>query len=175
MAYGRLNGLVSGLGAASADGIFGIIAAFGLAFISDLLIDNQTLLRLFGGAFLIYLGFTTLRSKPASEAAETRDMGGGLFGAYLSTFFLTLTNPLTIITFTGIMASSGITIVDGDYTAAVTLVVGVTVGSALWWLTLSGGVSLFRSRFNERWLLWVNRLSGIIILLFGAGALVSLL
>ncbi len=170
---GRAAGLVSGLGAASADALYGCVAAFGLTFISDLLISQQLWLKLVGGAFLFYLGIKTLFAKPAQEAASTK--GTGLPGAYTSTLFLTLTNPMTILSFAAIFAGLGIASTGADYASAGLLVLGVFLGSALWWLLLSGGVSLFRARFHPQALVWVNRISGAVILAFGVAALGSML
>jgi len=169
LAQGRGYGLVSGLGAATADAVYGCVAGFGLTFISSFLVDQQMWLRLIGGAFLCYLGVKTLLSKPAEEAAEAR--GTGLLGAYGSTFFLTLTNPMTILSFAAIFAGLGIAETGGNYASAAILVLGVFAGSALWWLLLSGGVSLFRKKFTPRALVWVNRISGLVVAGFGVFAL----
>ncbi|HEX2620980.1 MAG TPA: LysE family translocator [Phototrophicaceae bacterium] len=166
LANGRLAGFASGMGAATADATYGFIAAFGLTFLSDLLISQQTLLRIVGGLFLLYLGIKTLLSIPAEDAAKVETTRSGLPGMYLSTFGLTLTNPMTILSFLAIFAGAGIASTAGDYGSAALLVLGVFMGSAAWWLLLSGGVSLLRQRFNTRVMLWVNRLSGVIILLF---------
>jgi threonine/homoserine/homoserine lactone efflux protein len=174
LAEGRMYGLVSGLGAATADAIYGCIAGFGLAFISDILIGQQTWLRLIGGAFLCWLGVRTFVSRPAERAASAS--GEGLLGAYASTLFLTLTNPATILAFAAIFAGLGVvSAAGGNYLSAGMLVLGVFTGSALWWLILSGGISLFRGRFGPDALRWVNRISGIIIAGFGLLALVSLI
>lgn len=170
---GRAAGFASGLGAATADALFGCIAGFGLTFISGVLIEQQMWFRLIGGLFLIYLGVKTLFSHPAEEAASAQ--GKGLLGAYTSTLLLTLTNPMTILAFAAIYAGLGIGAEVGGYGAALILVLGVFIGSALWWLMLSGGVSLFRTKFDARSLLWVNRISGVIIVGFGVFALLSLL
>jgi len=169
---GRAAGLVSGLGAATADAIYGCIAGFGLTFISSLLISQQLWLKLIGGAFLCYLGVRTLLARPSAQAANAG--GVGLLGAYASTFFLTLTNPTTILSFLAVFAGLGLASAAGNYGAAGLLVLGVFIGSALWWLLLSGGVGLLRARVTPATLVWVNRVSGIIILLFGVGALASL-
>ena len=173
LAEGRAAGLVSGLGAATADALYGFIAAFGLTFISGFLIDQQTWLRLVGGLFLLYLGIKTLLARPAGPAQPSPAGGRGLLAAYTSTFFLTLTNPITILFFAGIFAGLGAA-GGGSYASAAILVAGVFAGSALWWLTLSGLVSLFRTRFDARALHWVNRLSGVVIVGFGLAALFSL-
>jgi threonine/homoserine/homoserine lactone efflux protein len=168
---GRASGLVSGLGAATADAVYGSIAGFGLTLISGFLVDQQTWLRLIGGAFLCYLGIRTLLATPAEGAAPVK--GNGLVSAYASTLFLTLTNPLTILSFAAIFAGLGLASTSGNYIAAATLVLGVFLGSAAWWLLLSGGVSLLRSRFDARAMRWVNRISGGIITIFGVLALLS--
>ena len=173
LADGRVYGLVSGLGAATADAFYGSVAGFGLTFISSLLIGQSFWLRLIGGAFLCYLGVRTFLARPAEKAAA--DKSNSLAGAYASTLFLTLTNPTTIFSFAAIFAGLGIASTAGNYLDAGLLVLGVFIGSALWWLTLSSVVSIFRAKFGARQLQWVNRISGIIILVFGVLALVSLL
>lgn len=172
LAHGRLHGFVSGMGAATADTIYGMIAAFGLTAIQSLLIGLASPLRLFGGIFLAYLGYKTLISRPAENAATTHSRTG-LWGAYLSVTALTLTNPMTIFAFLGIFAGLGAGRLDGNLGSALVMVLGVGVGSSLWWLTLSGGISLLRARFTPTWLLWVNRLSGVIILFFALSVLLG--
>jgi threonine/homoserine/homoserine lactone efflux protein len=173
LAYGTPVGLVSGLGAATADAFYGAIAAFGITFVATFLISQLIWLKLVGGAFLVYLGVKTFLSKPATEPAATG--GKGLIGAFLSTLGLTLTNPMTILSFAVVFAGVGVGTVSGDYWGAALLVLGVYAGSALWWLLLAGGVGLLRSRFTYRGLWWVNRISGILILSFGIGAAASLM
>lgn len=173
LAEGWTSGLVSGLGAATADAIYGCIAGFGLTFVSSFLISQQAWVRLVGGAFLCYLGLRTLLRRPAEQAASVA--GRGLIGAYASTFLVTLTNPLTILSFAAIFAGLGVASSEGNYVSAAILVLGVFTGSALWWLLLSGGVGLFRARFTPRSLLWVNRVSGAVIIGFGLFALSSLI
>ncbi len=170
---GRASGLVSGLGAASADALYGCVAGFGLTFLSNLLITRQTELRLAGGLFLVYLALKTFMSRPSHTTAEAS--GRGLLGAYLSTFVLTLTNPMTIISFAAIFAGLGLAEGSGNYASAVLLVLGVFIGSALWWLLLSGGVGVFREKFSTGGLRWLNRLSGVVIGFFGLLALGSFL
>ena len=170
---GRIAGLVTGLGVASADALYGSIAGFGLTFLSSLLISQQGWVRLIGGLFLCYLGLRTLVATPAERGATIGEPN--LLYAYTSTFLLTLTNPATILSFVAILASLGIGTADRDYASAAILVLGVFSGSAMWWLILSGGVNLLRGRINARVLRWINRVSGVIILGFGLLALSSIL
>ncbi len=172
LAQGRASGVVSGLGAATADAIYGCVAGLGLTFVSNLLIDQQLWLRLIGGAFLCYLGVKTFLSLPAKQAAEAKR--NDLVSDYASTFFLTLTNPMTILSFTAIFAGLGIASTGGNYVSAIVLIIGVFSGSALWWLMLSAGVSLFQTKFTPPRLHWVNRVSGVMITMFGLVALLGL-
>ncbi|GAB4207119.1 MAG: LysE family transporter [Roseiflexaceae bacterium] len=172
LADGRATGLATGLGAASADAVFGAVAGLGLTAVSGALISQQGAIRLLGGLFLCYLGVRTLLARPADRPASSS--GAGLLGAYALTFVLTLTNPATILLFLAVFAGLGAAEQVGGYTTAVLLILGVFSGSALWWTLLSSGVSLLRERFTPGAMLWVNRLSGLIILAFGLGALLSL-
>lgn len=173
LADGRLAGLLSGLGAATADALYGAIAGFGLTAISHLLVSGQMWLRLLGGLSLCYLGIKTLRARPAQAALAGRR--GGLLGMYLSTLALTLANPTTILSFVGVFAGLGVVATaHAGYATAALLVGGVFAGSALWWLLLSGAVGLLHERLASRSLGWVNALSGTIITCFGIVALLGL-
>jgi threonine/homoserine/homoserine lactone efflux protein len=169
LAEGRVSGFLSGLGAATADAIYGCVAGFGLTVISAFLIDQRGWIQLIGGIFLVALGIRTLKAAPSEQSAATS--GSGLFTSYVSTFFLTLTNPMTILSFAGIFAALGVANTGGSLAAAGSLVMGVFLGSAAWWLILSGGVSLVRERISFGMLRWVNRLSGFILVAFGTLAL----
>ncbi len=172
---GRAVGFTSGMGAATADALYGCVAAFGLTLVSDFLIGQKFWLSLIGGLFLIYLGVKTFTSHPAESSSPDSPRGRGLIAAYASTLFLTLTNPATILSFLVIFAGLGIVNETRNSLAAFILVIGVFIGSALWWLTLSLGVGIFRDRFDTAAMTWVNRISGMIIGAFGIVALLSLI
>jgi threonine/homoserine/homoserine lactone efflux protein len=164
LSNGLLNGFLSGLGTATADALYGCIAAFGLTVVSTFLIDSQFYLHLIGGIFLLYLGYKTFQSVPTEFAAKAN--GNGLLRSYTSAFFLTLTNPLTIMSFAAVFAGLGIGTAGGEFASGL-LVLGVFIGSMLWWLLLSGTVSLLRTRFDKKRLHWVNQISGAVITAFG--------
>lgn len=170
--FGRFSGFFSGLGAASADALFAIIAAFGLTFISNFLMAGQFWLRLIGGVFLLYLGWKTFFSKLSNDNKEISHTT--LLNDFISTFFLTLTNPLTILSFLAVFAGLGLSSIESSYFEASTLVLGVFLGSAAWWLFLSEGITLFRKKVSQEMRLWINRIAGIIIAMFGIAALFSL-
>lgn len=175
---GFVPGLVTGLGAATADGLYGGIAAFGLTLISTFLIGQQTWIRLLGGLFLLYLGGKAILTRPPVQAARTGSENGNLLILYASTLLLTLTNPLTILSFATVFAGLGVGTAAGTgehVTLAATLVtLGVFSGSACWWLLLSGGSALLRTRLRPGWIAWINRLAGLALLVFGLLAILSL-
>lgn len=174
LSAGRLAGFVSGLGAATADALYGVVAALGLTAITNLLLAQQHWLRLGGGVFLLYLGVATLRARPpASEAPARR--AENLWAAYASTCALTLTNPMTIISFVGIFAGVGVGASTGGTWPACLLVAGVFLGSAAWWLVLSMTAGWLGARLQQGGLRIVNIVSGVIIASFGAWQLLALL
>ncbi|WP_163100338.1 LysE family translocator [Peribacillus alkalitolerans] len=172
LTQGRLVGMASGLGAATADAMYGLVAGFGLTAVSDFLIGQQLWLQLIGGLFLCYLGVRTLLSKANYSPSESK--GKSLLGAYSSVFLLTITNPMTILSFVAIFAGLGISNPEANIVSAMVLVVGVFIGSTLWWLTLSSGVHWFNKRIHSTNLTIINRLSGFIIVIFGVLALYGL-
>jgi threonine/homoserine/homoserine lactone efflux protein len=172
---GQLYGLVSGLGIATADGVYGSIAAFGLTLITNFLIHEQLWIRLIGGLFLMYMGVKTILSRPPERAAALNMKTNSYLGAYTSTFLLTLTNPLTILSFAAIFAGIGVGSASKSFFSATAVVLGVFSGSTLWWIILTSAISLLRKKINSQLLLWINRISGAIITLFGIVALLSLL
>lgn len=169
---GRLAGLVSGLGAATADALFGVVAAFGLTFVSDWLIGWQDWLRAAGGVYLLYSGGSALLSKPQDKIAEQSD-AESLFRDFASAFALTITNPLTILVFLAIFTALGLGGTQATLVRAAILVLGVWFGSFLWWLALSLGIGTIRSSIEPRHLAWISRVSGIILFATGTALLVT--
>jgi threonine/homoserine/homoserine lactone efflux protein len=165
---GPSYGFISGLGAATADTIFGIIAGFGLTIVRDFMLRFQNWFGAAGGVFLIYVGVRALlrRGDENPEPVE----GEALFAAYASTFALTITNPITILAFAAIFAKVGVS-AEGGYLDTGALVAGVFCGSLLWWLGLSFGITALRRVVRTVRLVWLNRISGAILTLSGLGLL----
>jgi threonine/homoserine/homoserine lactone efflux protein len=165
LSYGRLSGLLTGLGAAFADGVYGTIAGFGFAFVTDFLVGHQAILRLLGSIFLVGLGAHTFFRRPV--VAEHEAGAKRLSGDFASTFLLTLANPFTIVSFIAIFAGMGLSEAPAGYQAATAMVAGVFLGSASWWLMLSFGVSMIRKRMSSEALTTINRLAGIAMAALG--------
>jgi len=172
LADGHSRGLIIGLGAATADSLFGSIAAFGLTFVSDVIASQHFWLRLVGGGILLFLGIRTFRAKRKDPVMPYENKG--LLGSYLSAFLLVLTNPVTIFAFVAVFAAFGL----GHklfIVSAFILVLGVFTGSGVWFLILSYVATTFRKKLDSDGLRWVNRIAGVLIILSGAAALVSLI
>ena len=193
-AEGRAAGLATGLGAATADAFYGAAAAFGLTAVSGFLLGWQAELRLFGGLFLCALGMKTFLARPA--AAPARMQGRGLAQAYATSVALTLTNPATLLSFIAVFAGAGLGQARFGSLDASAMVAGVFLGSAAWWLILSGFVARWRSRYPDfarlapnplggavvagvtlgvggRYLQRVNQGSGVLLIAFGLAAIGS--
>lgn len=168
LADGWRLGLATGMGASTADMVYGLVAAAGLTAITEVLVSARQPLQFAGGAALILLGLTFLRAVAPSERVSAPSTG--LAAAYATTFLLTLANPATILSFAAVMAGLGAMTASGQ---TAVLVIGVFAGSALWWAALSTAVSLIRHRLPEPVLVWINRASGAAIMVFGTLALTA--
>ncbi|MCX6952151.1 MAG: LysE family transporter [Verrucomicrobia bacterium] len=170
---GRLAGLVSGLGAATADALYGVVAALGLTAVTGFLLAYRTPLQLGGGLFLLYLGLSICRAQPPS--AEVRAPVTNLASAYGSTLLLTLANPTTILSFLGIFASLGVVSSEGGHLPAFLLVLWVFIGSAVWWVVLSLTAGALGPRLQNGGHRLLNLSSGLLIAAIGVWQLVRLM
>jgi threonine/homoserine/homoserine lactone efflux protein len=171
LAEGRVVGLASGLGVATADGAYGAIAAFGLGAITQVLVEARPILGFVGGIFLLWLAWTTVRAEPHDPATVATPRRGGLAGAYLSILALTMTNPMTILSFGALFAGLGVT--SGDTTGASLITLGVFLGSGAWWVVLTGVVAALRSRVTTTWIRRINVGSGVAIWVFAMISIAS--
>jgi threonine/homoserine/homoserine lactone efflux protein len=173
LTHGQAIGLAIGLGASLADALFGLVAALGLSFVADFMIGHQYLLRFLGGSFLLYLGIKTFFEEPAQQAAVIHSKG--LLSTTASTFLLTLSNPVTIFSFTAIFAASHIDTESINRLHISLLVGGIFIGSMVWWGVLTSILKIFHARMNKHTLTLINKCSGGILAGFGALTIISLL
>lgn len=168
--HGGWYGFASGLGVATADATYAAIAAFGLTAITSVLVSGQVLLGVVGGAVIAVMGVRTMLSRPTGPAADAERPG--MAGAFASIYALTMTNPLTIVLYAGVFAGIGLVAGAGFVDAAV-VTLAAWLGSTLWWVVLCAIVGWARARVSSRALLWINRLSGAALVVFGVLAVVS--
>jgi threonine/homoserine/homoserine lactone efflux protein len=162
--HGGIFGFASGLGVATADATYGAIAAFGLTAVTSVLVSGRLVLGLVGGVIISILGVRTILSRPGEVARDQERPG--LAGAFASIYALTMTNPMTILSFVAVLAGLGLAMGSSFLDAAV-LTLGVWAGSTLWWVVLTGIVTWLRERVSTGVLLWVNRISGAALVAFG--------
>ena len=167
LARGRLRGFVSGLGAATADSLYALIAAIGVSSITTFLLNQKSWMQPVGGAFLLWLGLRTALTKPRKSSAPEPADDSSLTGAYFSILFLTLANPATILLFFAVFAGLGIGAQTDHLGDAFLLVTGVFLGSSVWWLLLSLLAGLFRDHLTDGRMRVVNLVAGIAILVLG--------
>jgi threonine/homoserine/homoserine lactone efflux protein len=173
VANGRLHGIFSGLGVATADSMYAVVAFLGLTVISGVIIGHQFLFRFIAGVVLILVGIRVFRSVPAVVSPE--DGQESYLRDYLSLFAIGAANPLTIIFFITILPGFGVVMQGTSLIAAVPFVTGVFLGSVIWWILLCGALGSVRSRLSTDTIRWINRISGFLITCGGAGLLVLLL
>lgn len=174
LSRGRMHGFVSGLGVATADACYGLVAAFGLSAVTTFLLGLQFWLQLAGGIFLIGLGCQIARSAPGTNTAPG-DSAPGLLHAWGSVFMLTLANPATILGFLAAFVALGLGARPGGIPGASALVAGVFLGSAAWWLSLSFMAGIVRAHLTDGRMRAINRAAGILIILLGLWVLLPLL
>jgi threonine/homoserine/homoserine lactone efflux protein len=164
IAHGHVYGLASGLGVATADASYAGIAAFGLTAVTGLLVSGRVVLGLVGGVVIAVLGIRTLLSRPGEVALDVERPG--LVVAFGSIYALTMTNPMTILSFAAVFAGIGL-VAGSSFVDAALLTLAVWAGSTLWWIVLTSIVGWLGGRVSTRALLWINRISGAALVVFG--------
>ncbi len=172
---GRKIGFLSGLGAAAADSVYAIIAAFGLGFMQKFFTDNQFVLQVVGVVVLMFLGLKIFFTNPVTQIRkQAKRKYPGIFEDFISVFFLTLSNPLTILFFGASIAALGIFDAEHTIISQLVIVAGVFIGAAIWWFSITSIVNLFRHKFRLKQLWWMNKISGGIIVVLTAIAAMGL-
>lgn len=170
-----MHGLLSGLGAAFGDALYGAVAAFGISAIQLWIADHQAVLRTVGGIVLLILATKTLfvRSRRATQTKVGVVHTESLLQDFISTFFLAITNPITMLTFAGLFVTLGVTDAGDSVDNAALLVAGVFTGSAFWWFALASTANLARPYLDGGYQTVVARISAAILAGFGVYALIT--
>jgi threonine/homoserine/homoserine lactone efflux protein len=165
IAGGRVAGLISGLGAATADTLYGAIAGFSISLVINFLIREKFWIRLVGGALLVGIGLVYWFARPKSlkEAEEEKESA---HSAYMTTLLLTLTNPTTVLSYMAVLAALRLG-QPRPWTMTLFLVLGIFCGSMIWWIVLAAIAGYFRDRFTDKAVVWMNRIAAFSIAGFG--------
>jgi threonine/homoserine/homoserine lactone efflux protein len=169
---GRLFGIASGLGVATADGLYAAVASLGVAAVATAITSGRRPLAVVGGVVLILLGARILFERRADDTQAPVLTRGGLAWAYASTFGLTITNPATILSFAALAATLGLGS-GGGLARPAALVAGVLLGSATWWCLLAIAASWLRNRLTPKLVRAMSTLSGVAIAVLGMLAVYS--
>ena len=165
---GALSGFIAGMGAACADLFYATVAAFGLGFVINTIKTHEVILQIVGGIFLLIMGLNIYFANPLKQIkARRRVTKKGLLGDFLSLFFLTVSNPVTVVVFMAVFAGTSVLGETPTFSTEIMLLIGVLLGGSAWWYTLSTIVNVFRKKFKLRVLVTINRVSGIIITILG--------
>ena len=170
---GRTSGLISGMGAATIDAFFAIVAAFGLTYIINFIEEQQFYIQLIGGGVLIFLGAKIFNTNPIKQIRRHRKKKNKLIEDYFSVLFLTLSNPLAIFLFVAAFAGIGMVTSKDSSLKSSFITSGVFFGAMVWWGILTFFIDLFRKRFRLKQLWWINKIAGLIIIVFGVAAMLS--
>ncbi|HSH51681.1 MAG TPA: LysE family transporter [Bacteroidales bacterium] len=170
---GRVSGLFSGMGAATIDSFFALVAALGLTFIINFIEEQQFFIQLFGGGILIFLGARIFNTNPVRQIRRHRKKKNKLVEDFLSVLFLTLSNPLAIFLFVAAFAGIGLVTSKDSSIKSSLIIGGVFIGAMLWWTSLTFFVNLFRKKFRLKQLWWINKIAGILIIVFGIAAMLT--
>ena len=175
----RKSGLVSGLGAATADTIFATVAFFFISFISSLIESNMVILTVLGGICVVVVGVNIFMTNPVVQIRRNRAGKSNLWQDYISTFLLTLTNPAFILWLVVIFTALGVDMSEAEVSVTrlrvgVAMITGFLAGASVWWFLLTTVINRLRNRFRPRHLLWINRVAGVIIVVLGASAVLAM-
>jgi len=171
---GKSSGFSSGMGIATADTIFALIAGLGISFIIHFLSEQQLIIKIIGGVVIAFIGLKIFITNPVKQLKKHRREGKTLFEDFISILFMSLSNPFTVFLYIAIFAGLNLQNISTGYSSALLVVTGVFVGASISWFTISTVVNYFRTKIRLRKLMWINRIAGITIILFGVFAICSL-
>jgi len=171
---GKSSGFSSGMGIATADAIFALIAGLGISFIIHFLSEQQLIIKIIGGVVIAFIGLKIFITNPVKQFKKHRREGKTLFEDFVSILFMALSNPFIVFLYIAVFAGLNLQDVSMGYSSALLVVTGVFVGASVSWFAISTVVNHFRAKIRLRKLMLINRIAGITIILFGVFAICSL-
>lgn len=159
------SGIVSGIGVAAADSLYAVIAGFSLSIIIDFIREFEVYFQYFGLIVLILLGIYIFRSNPTQQIKTDKRRGATHFQEFITTFLITLSNPLSVFVFIAIFTSNSIVLQFSMPMEALLTIGGIFAGCILWWVLLTGLANRFRHKFTISSLYWLYRVIGLGVIL----------
>lgn len=175
---GFWQGFMMGVGSAFGDFFYALVTGFSLSFISEFLVTHRISLGILGGLLMIYLGWSIFRKNPVEQWKENKarnklaNSKRRILGDFAASFGLTISNPLTIIVFGGLFTASGAISNETPPLETAFLLLGVITGAVIWWAFLAFVVNIFRDRIGPRHIMWINKITGVCVLVFGASVII---
>jgi len=169
MNNGLWAGFTIGMGAAFGDFVYAAVAGFGLNFIRDFLLQNRFWLALAGGIFLMFIGYKIYTSDTVKQfKSKNKEISKiKMANDFFSSFFLALSNPITILGFTGFFASLGVISASSTLGNVLSLLIGVFIGATIWWFSISLTVNFFKDKITLKRIVIINRIAGVAVVAFG--------
>lgn len=166
--HGFMTGVVCGIGIAAADAVFGALAVFSVTEFTNLLINNKSTIAIVGGAYLVFIGIKPLFIKNTEGSVVKKDLKKS--NDFLVFFGITLTNPMTILTFAAAYSSIMLSVSQIQHSNTLTniySVLGIFIGSLLWWVLLSCVISVLHKKMTTNVMTLVNKVCGLVLLIYG--------
>jgi threonine/homoserine/homoserine lactone efflux protein len=170
---GRMHGFTSGLGAATSDTFYALLAIVGLSVVLSFIEENKLIIQIIGSAIMVIFGVYIFFQNPAKNIEKSKTDKSSYWQEYLTAFFLTLSNPLMIFLYIGLFAQYNFISSESHFIEIAIGICSVFLGAALWWFLLTLLASIFRKRFNIRGLWILNKATGILISVIALVALIS--
>ena len=170
---GRMHGFTSGLGAATSDTFYALLAIVGLSVVLSFIEENKLIIQIIGSAIMVIFGVYIFFQNPAKNIEKSKTDKSSYWQEYLTAFFLTLSNPLMIFLYIGLFAQYNFISSESHFIEIAIGICSVFLGAALWWFLLTLLASVFRKRFNIRGLWILNKATGLLISVLALVALIS--
>ncbi|MCK9641102.1 MAG: LysE family translocator [Prolixibacteraceae bacterium] len=159
------SGIFSGIGIATADTVYALVAGFGLSIIIDFIRAYELYFKLVGFFVLLLLGIYIFRSNPTKQIQDYKRRGSSHLQDFLTTFLVTLSNPLSVFVFMAIFTGYSIVLQFSRPLEALLTFGGIFIGGSLWWFIITGFANLFRHKLTISTLYWANKIIGLGVIL----------
>lgn len=171
LSKGHKAGFITGMGACLVDTLFSVIALFFLAIAQQFLNDNRELILIAGGVTVAVLGIFMTKSDPFRKIKADSSSSSVMMKDFMQAVAMGISNPGAILVIFGLFAFFGIGSEEPHDWKLTPIIISVSLGAAVYWFLFTGLLSHFRKRFKMSSLLWISRITGIIVIIIGVALL----